>query len=78
MTVLVCWAEKRRGKSDSIDCTPPDYIMPGAKDRPLLPLHPGVRDMKVSWSPSVICIGGRAVDCFHHSTSGTVPKTGLI
>lgn len=42
--------EKKRGKLDSVDCTPPDYIMPGAKDRPLLPLHPGVRDMKVKIS----------------------------
>ncbi|KAK7087364.1 clustered mitochondria protein homolog [Littorina saxatilis] len=38
--------EKKRGKPDSIDCTPPDFVMPGAKDRPLLPLHPGLREMK--------------------------------
>lgn len=34
--------EKKKGRSDSVDCTPPDYIMPGAKERPLLPLQPGV------------------------------------
>jgi len=30
-----------------MDCTPPDFILPGAKDRPLLPLHPSVNDLKV-------------------------------
>ncbi|XP_055594230.1 clustered mitochondria protein homolog [Uranotaenia lowii] len=34
--------EKKKGRSDSVDCTPPEYIMPAAKDRPLLPLQPGV------------------------------------
>lgn len=34
--------EKKKGRSDSVDCTPPEYIMPGAKERPLLPLQPGV------------------------------------
>ncbi|XP_055626056.1 clustered mitochondria protein homolog isoform X2 [Toxorhynchites rutilus septentrionalis] len=34
--------EKKKGRSDSVDCTPPEFIMPGAKERPLLPLHPGV------------------------------------
>ncbi|XP_055533607.1 clustered mitochondria protein homolog [Wyeomyia smithii] len=34
--------EKKKGRSDSVDCTPPEHIMPGAKDRPLLPLQPGV------------------------------------
>lgn len=27
-------------KSSYVDCTPPAYILPGAKDRPLKPLHP--------------------------------------
>lgn len=34
--------EKKKGRSESVDCTPPEHIMPGAKDRPLLPLQPGV------------------------------------
>ena len=33
---------------DTIDCTPPDYIMPGSKERPLLPLHPIGKDTKVA------------------------------
>jgi len=35
--------EKRRVRSDPVDCTPPDFIMPGYssdKELPLLPLHP--------------------------------------
>ena len=27
------------GNPNHIDCTPPDFIMPGSSDRPLLPLH---------------------------------------
>ncbi|KAK3085037.1 hypothetical protein FSP39_023311 [Pinctada imbricata] len=38
--------DKKRSKPDSLDCTPPDYIMPNSKDRPLIPLHPGLKDMK--------------------------------
>lgn len=34
--------EKKKTRPDSVDCTPPEYIMPGAKERPLLPLQPGV------------------------------------
>ncbi|XP_058118642.1 clustered mitochondria protein homolog [Anopheles ziemanni] len=33
--------EKKKLRQDSVDCTPPDFIMPGAKERPLLPLQPG-------------------------------------
>lgn len=34
--------EKKKTRPDSVDCTPPDYIMPGAKERPILPVQPGV------------------------------------
>ncbi|OWR43803.1 putative eukaryotic translation initiation factor 3 subunit [Danaus plexippus plexippus] len=34
--------EKKKSRPESVDCTPPDYIMPGSVDRPLLPLHPGL------------------------------------
>uniref|UniRef100_A0A4Y0BKA2 Clustered mitochondria protein homolog n=1 Tax=Anopheles funestus TaxID=62324 RepID=A0A4Y0BKA2_ANOFN len=33
--------EKKKTRQESVDCTPPDFIMPGAKARPLLPLQPG-------------------------------------
>lgn len=38
--------DKKRSKPDSVDCTPPDFIMPSSKERPLLPLHPGLKDLK--------------------------------
>lgn len=38
--------EKKKSRPESVDCTPPDYIMPGSKDRPLLPLQPGVKNSK--------------------------------
>lgn len=38
--------EKKKSSPDSVDCTPPDYIMPGSKDRPLLPLQPGAKTPK--------------------------------
>lgn len=39
-------SEKKKIRPDSVDCTPPEYIMPGSKDRPLLPLQPGVKNAK--------------------------------
>lgn len=34
--------EKKKSRPDSVDCTPPEYIMPGVKEAPLQPLQPGV------------------------------------
>ncbi|MGH0140692.1 UNVERIFIED_CONTAM: hypothetical protein FKN15_044716 [Acipenser sinensis] len=46
---------------DPVDCPPPGHILPGSKDRPLLPLQPGSADSKAApcllalalsrWSP---------------------------
>lgn len=36
--------EKKKTRPDSVDCTPPDFIMPGAKERPMLPLQPGANN----------------------------------
>ncbi len=44
---LLLFVEQKSKKVDPLDCTPPDYIMPGSKERPLLPLHPAVKDFKV-------------------------------
>ncbi|ESN91216.1 hypothetical protein HELRODRAFT_182188 [Helobdella robusta] len=33
--------------SDQPDHQPPDYLLPGSKDRPLLPLHPVYKELKV-------------------------------
>ncbi|XP_018008261.1 clustered mitochondria protein homolog isoform X2 [Hyalella azteca] len=38
--------EKKRSVVESVDCTPPDYILPGSKDRPLLPLQPYSKDTR--------------------------------
>ncbi|XP_043225112.1 clustered mitochondria protein homolog isoform X2 [Amphibalanus amphitrite] len=37
-------AEKKKARPESVDCTPPDYIMPGCRERPLLPLQPHVKE----------------------------------
>ncbi|CAH2229416.1 jg14873 [Pararge aegeria aegeria] len=34
--------EKKKSRPESVDCTPPDFIMPGSSERPLLALHPGL------------------------------------
>ncbi|XP_070773586.1 clustered mitochondria protein homolog [Enoplosus armatus] len=38
---------RRASEKESVDCSPPEYILPGCKDRPLTPLQP-VRD---DWKP---------------------------
>ncbi|XP_073981757.1 clustered mitochondria protein homolog isoform X2 [Rhodnius prolixus] len=39
--------EKKKNRADSVDCTPPDYIMPNSKERPpLLPLQPMAKEQK--------------------------------
>jgi len=41
--------DKKISKPDSIDCTPPEFIMPNSKERPLLPLHPNIKELKVRY-----------------------------
>ncbi|XP_058803324.1 clustered mitochondria protein homolog isoform X2 [Phymastichus coffea] len=38
--------EKKKSRADSVDCTPPDYIIPGCKERPLLPVQPQIKEQK--------------------------------
>lgn len=38
--------EKKKNRLESVDCTPPEAIMPGAKERHLLPLHPTAKEPK--------------------------------
>ncbi|XP_054268542.1 clustered mitochondria protein homolog isoform X2 [Macrosteles quadrilineatus] len=38
--------EKKKSRAESVDCTPPDYIMPGCRERPLLPLQPFAKEQK--------------------------------
>jgi len=39
--------EKKRSRPESVDCTPPECILPGAKDLPVLPLHPLSKEQPV-------------------------------
>lgn len=50
--------EKKKSRPDSVDCTPPDYIMPGSKERPLLPLQPGAKTSKGPQSLKVLTPSG--------------------
>ncbi|XP_022920942.1 clustered mitochondria protein homolog isoform X1 [Onthophagus taurus] len=46
--------EKKKMRPESVDCTPPDYIMPEGKDRPLSALQPQHKDQKVPQSVKVL------------------------
>lgn len=39
--------KKKGNELEQIDCTPPEHILPGSKDRPLVPLQPQNKDWKV-------------------------------
>ncbi|XP_055372478.1 clustered mitochondria protein homolog [Condylostylus longicornis] len=39
-------SEKKKSRPDNIECSPPEYILPGSKDRPILPLQPGAKNSK--------------------------------
>jgi hypothetical protein len=39
-------SEKKKTRAESVDCTPPDYIMPCSKERPLLALQPMAKEQK--------------------------------
>nr|CAD7427068.1 unnamed protein product [Timema monikensis] len=38
--------EKKKSRVESVDCTPPDSIMPGSKERPLMALQPQIKEHK--------------------------------
>lgn len=39
--------KKRASEKESVDRSPPEYVLPGCKDRPLTPLQPVRGDWKV-------------------------------
>lgn len=39
--------KRRTSEKESVDCSPPEYVLPGCKDRPLAPLQPARDDWKV-------------------------------
>ena len=36
--------EKKRTRPESVDCTPPEFILPGARELPVVPPPPATRD----------------------------------
>ncbi|GFQ78441.1 clustered mitochondria protein homolog [Trichonephila clavata] len=50
--------EKKKCRPDSVDCTPLDYILPGASNLPLLPLQPLSKDPKIAPALKVLTISG--------------------
>ncbi|XP_023673899.1 clustered mitochondria protein homolog isoform X1 [Paramormyrops kingsleyae] len=54
-------SEKRKKKGselEQIDCTPPEHILPGSKDRPLVPLQPQNKDWKPLQCLKVLTMSG--------------------
>jgi protein KIAA0664 homolog len=44
--------KKKKLRPDSVDCTPPDYILPNNKERPLTALQPQIKEQKVKFKIS--------------------------
>ncbi|KAJ3589974.1 hypothetical protein NHX12_007931 [Muraenolepis orangiensis] len=54
-------SDKRKKKGndlEQIDCTPPEHILPGSKDRPLVPLQPPNKDWKPMQCLKVLTMSG--------------------
>lgn len=70
---------------DPIDCTPPEYILPGSRERPLCPLQPQNRDWKVGFPEEsreqasgrwgAATPGGLAHSCLAIPTAPAVPES---
>uniref|UniRef100_A0A8C5H269 Clustered mitochondria protein homolog n=1 Tax=Gouania willdenowi TaxID=441366 RepID=A0A8C5H269_GOUWI len=50
--------KKKGNELDQIDCTPPEHILPGSKDRPLVPLQPQNKDWKPMQCLKVLTMSG--------------------
>uniref|UniRef100_A0A1B6E4P9 Clustered mitochondria protein homolog n=1 Tax=Clastoptera arizonana TaxID=38151 RepID=A0A1B6E4P9_9HEMI len=50
--------EKKKSRAESVDCTPPDFIMPSTKERPLLPLQPLAKEQKSPQCIKVLTTSG--------------------
>lgn len=50
--------EKKRARPETIDCTPPDYVTPGSRERPLLPLQPQAKEQKSPQCIKVLTTSG--------------------
>ncbi|ROT81544.1 hypothetical protein C7M84_025309 [Penaeus vannamei] len=50
--------EKKKKSSESVDCTPPKYILPNCKDRQLIPLQPTMKEQKSPQCLKVLTMSG--------------------
>ncbi|CAL4122447.1 unnamed protein product [Meganyctiphanes norvegica] len=50
--------EKKKSPVESVDCTPPDFIIPSCRDRPLIPLQPLAREHKAPQCLKVLTMSG--------------------
>lgn len=50
--------KKKGTELEQIDCTPPEHILPGSKDRPLVPLQPQNKDWKPMQCLKVLTMSG--------------------
>ncbi|XP_068173701.1 clustered mitochondria protein homolog isoform X2 [Antennarius striatus] len=50
--------KKKGNELEQIDCTPPEYILPGSKERPLVPLQPQNKDCKPLQCLKVLMMSG--------------------
>ncbi|XP_034025241.1 clustered mitochondria protein homolog isoform X2 [Thalassophryne amazonica] len=50
--------KKKGTELEQIDCTPPEHILPGSKDRPLVPLQPQNKDFKPMQCLKVLTMSG--------------------
>lgn len=46
---------------EQIDCTPPEHILPGSKERPLCALQPQNRDWKVEFCVLEMALNSKLV-----------------
>ena len=51
-------ADKKSAVDNTVDCTPPDFIMPGSETRPILPLHPTSKEQKSPQCLKVLTYSG--------------------
>lgn len=59
LSVLDSGKRKKKGtETEQIDCTPPEHILPGSKERPLCALQPQNRDWKVEFSCVILTAFG--------------------
>ncbi|XP_037533397.1 clustered mitochondria protein homolog isoform X1 [Nematolebias whitei] len=50
--------KKKGNELEQIDCTPPEHILPGSKDRPVVPLQPQNKDWKPMQCLKVLTMSG--------------------